>query len=123
MAWCLGYHLNHTMVRDLNPAYVPPSTGTGNGTVAPPPPPVNGPDTIRFFLDSDGNASTGYAVGGLGADYLVEISGKAGLIASSIAMRFSGSGLTGPNWKYPAPAPAAYARCHEEAPLPADRTP
>src|SRR2546428_11632920 len=110
MAWCLGYHLNHTMVRDLNPAYVPPSTGTGNGTVAPPPPPVNGTDTIRFFLDSDGNASTGYAVGGLGADYLVEISGKAGVIASSMAIRFSGSALTAWDWTYFGPASAARGR-------------
>src|SRR2546426_718586 len=121
MARVLGTSLNGTMVPALNPAYVPPSTGTGNGTVAPPPPPVNGTDTIRFFLDSDGNASTGYAVGGLGADYLVEISGKAGLIASSMAMRFSGSGLTAWNWTYLGPASAAKAGSHVEASFPGVR--
>src|SRR3989442_1137227 len=32
-------------------------------------------DTFRFFIDTDRDASTGYRVGGLGADRLVEVSG------------------------------------------------
>src|SRR3989454_8707548 len=37
-------------------------------------------DTFRFFIDTDRDASTGYRVGGLGADRLVEISGWQGAV-------------------------------------------
>ncbi|MFQ5910394.1 MAG: integrin alpha, partial [Thermoplasmata archaeon] len=43
-----------------------------------PPPVVRGEDTVRIYLDSDKNAMTGYFVGNMGADYLVEIAGKNG---------------------------------------------
>ncbi|MFQ6107772.1 MAG: ATPase domain-containing protein [Thermoplasmata archaeon] len=43
-----------------------------------PPPAVRGEDTVRIYLDSDKNPQTGYFVGSIGADYLVEIAGKSG---------------------------------------------
>ncbi len=35
-------------------------------------------DTIEIYVDSDNNTSTGYHIGGMGADYLVRISGNLG---------------------------------------------
>ena len=43
-----------------------------------PPPVLRGEDTVRIYIDSDKNAMTGYFVGDIGADYLVEIAGKNG---------------------------------------------
>src|SRR5256712_11533160 len=40
-------------------------------------------DTFRFFIDTDRDASTGYRVGGLGADRLVEVSGWHGTVNAS----------------------------------------
>jgi predicted amidophosphoribosyltransferase len=37
-------------------------------------------DTLYAFLDTDGNATSGYDLGDLGADFLVQISGSAGTI-------------------------------------------
>ncbi|MEE9506127.1 MAG: ATPase domain-containing protein [Thermoplasmata archaeon] len=47
------------------------------GPIAPPPV-LRGEDTVRIYIDSDKDAMTGYFVGDLGADYLVEIAGKNG---------------------------------------------
>ncbi len=113
----VGTALNGTMVPALNPTFTPPSSGAGNGTVGPTPSPVNGTDFIRFFLDADGNASTGYRIGGLGADYLVEITGKNGLILSALAMRFSGASPYDWKWSSLGPAQAAKDQAHIEAEL------
>ncbi len=109
MASVLGTALNGTMVPVLNTAYVPSSNGTGGNTTAPPPAPmpVNGTDYVRFFLDSDGLPGTGYPIGGIGADYMVEIAGKEGVILSSEALRFSGSSPWEWNWTVMGSAPAA----------------
>jgi len=40
-------------------------------------------DTIRIFIDSDANGSTGYTILTIGADYLIEIHGNDQLILSS----------------------------------------
>lgn len=42
------------------------------------PPVLRGEDTVRIYIDSDKDAMTGYFIGDIGADYLVEIAGKNG---------------------------------------------
>src|SRR5207302_163106 len=41
-------------------------------------PPVLGDDAIRMFLDIDNSTFSGYSIGGIGADWLVELRGKDG---------------------------------------------
>lgn len=68
-------------------------------------PEAKGEDLMRFFLDQDGNSGTGYAIGVIGADYLIEVTGKGGLILSSVAMGFSGS--TPGQWAWTTLGPSA----------------
>src|SRR5712691_1171259 len=117
MASVLATALNGTIVPSLNPGYTPPSNGTGNGTLSAPPPPENGTDSLRFLLDSDGNGTTGYTIGGIGADYLIEITGKNGEILSSTAMRFNGASANDWKWASLGAVPAAKDRAHIEAEL------
>ncbi len=42
-----------------------------------------GYDAFYAFLDADGSATTGYQVGGLGADYVVEVLGGSGTVAAA----------------------------------------
>ncbi len=121
MAQAAGTFLNGTMIPALNPIYSPPSTnGTGNASSSPPsvPPPLNGTDYLRIYLDTDGSASTGYRIGGIGADYLLEVAGKDGLILSSVAMRFHGLNPYQWNWTSLGAAPAAKDQSRIEAALP-----
>lgn len=97
-AQVVGRALNGTMVPALNPAYTPPGNGSSNGTLGPPPPPVNGTDYLLFYLDKDGSSATGYQVGGMGADYLIQITGKGGNIVSSTALRFNGTSAWAWSW-------------------------
>ncbi|TMA09295.1 MAG: hypothetical protein E6J94_00675, partial [Methanobacteriota archaeon] len=46
-------------------------------------PPVLGDDAIRMFLDIDNNTFSGYSIGGIGADRLVELRGKDGTVTQS----------------------------------------
>ncbi len=107
-AQVVGRVLNGTLVPALNPAYTPPGNGSSNGTVGPRPPPVNGTDDLLFYLDEDGSTATGYGVGGLGADYLVQIAGKGGDIFSSQALRFNGTSSR--EWRWTALGTAAAAK-------------
>jgi KaiC/GvpD/RAD55 family RecA-like ATPase len=54
-------------------------------------PPALGEDVIRIFLDIDGSTFSGYAIGGVGADRLVEIRGKDGDVTQSALLGFAGS--------------------------------
>jgi len=54
-------------------------------------PPVLGDDAIRMFLDIDNNTFSGYSIGGIGADRLVELRGKDGTVTQSALLAFSGS--------------------------------
>ncbi len=118
MAQLVGTALNGTMVPALNPTYSPPSNGTGNGTLSPPPPPENGTDVVRMFLDADGSSATGFSVGGIGADLLVEITGKEGLILASQAEQFTGTVPWEWSWRAIGAAPVAKDRSRIEAVLP-----
>src|SRR6059036_3099207 len=54
-------------------------------------PPVPGDDAIRIFLDIDNSTFSGYSIGGIGADRLVEIRGKDGTVTQSALLAFTGS--------------------------------
>src|SRR5213596_3898049 len=54
-------------------------------------PPVLGDDAIRMFLDIDNSTFSGYSIGGIGADWLVELRGKDGTVTQSALLAFSGS--------------------------------
>lgn len=55
------------------------------------------PDTIHFLLDVDSDATTGYLVRGIGADYVIRIMGHGGVVMTSSMYRF-GSGADQNNW-------------------------
>ena len=63
-----------------------------------PTPPTNGYDITRIYVDSDNNSATGYSYSGLGADHLIEFTGKYGIIKSSSTMEFIGSNQGQWNW-------------------------
>ena len=45
-------------------------------------------ESVFVYIDSDAENSTGYAVGGLGADYLIELDGWNGTLGSETLLRF-----------------------------------
>jgi len=77
-----------------------------------------GEDAARLYLDDDGSAVTGYSVGGIGADYLIEITGKNGRILTSLARGFNGSNPGIWSWSSLGPAPAMKDRSRLETALP-----
>ncbi|TLZ78117.1 MAG: hypothetical protein E6K08_01800, partial [Methanobacteriota archaeon] len=54
-------------------------------------PPTLGEDAVRIFLDIDNSSFSGYSIGGIGADRLVEIRGKDGTVTQSALLAFAGS--------------------------------
>ncbi len=57
------------------------------------------PDTVHFLLDSDNDPSTGYAIRGIGSDYLIRILGHGGEVLSRQLLRYSASDEEGQtNW-------------------------
>ena len=54
------------------------------------PPPAIGEDTLRIFLDQEEVPNSGYPLGGVRADYLVEITGKNGVVIRQRCMRYTG---------------------------------
>src|SRR5207245_37395 len=60
--------------------------------LGPPLKPVGlGEDGLRIFLDIDNSTWSGYSIGGIGADRLVEIRGKDRAVTQSALLAFSGS--------------------------------
>src|SRR2546421_231112 len=53
--------------------------------------PVLGDDAIRIFLDIDNSTFSGYSIGGIGADRLVELRGKDGTGTQAALLAFTGS--------------------------------
>ncbi|MCK5559700.1 MAG: hypothetical protein KAJ51_03865, partial [Thermoplasmata archaeon] len=72
-------------------------------STAPPPPWILGQDQAYIFLDTDHNPGTGYKVRDntnqlkLGAEYMVEITGKHGYVLNSNYHTYSGNGW---NWNW-----------------------
>src|SRR3989441_10276246 len=61
--------------------------------------PYRSPDDIlRIFIDRDDSTGTGYGIGSIGADRLVEISGDAGFVRASGFFAFSGTYPGAWNW-------------------------
>ncbi|MEM2899276.1 MAG: hypothetical protein QXT63_00635, partial [Thermoplasmata archaeon] len=58
-------------------------------------PVAKGEDLTQIFLDTDDNAKTGYNYSGLGADYLIQISGKNGIVKESNLSKYEDGA-----WKY-----------------------
>src|SRR2546422_4974818 len=54
-------------------------------------PVVLGDDAIRIFLDIDNSTFSGYSIGGIGADRLVELRGEDGTVTQSPLLAFTGS--------------------------------
>ncbi|HTX44380.1 MAG TPA: hypothetical protein VMC61_06580, partial [Methanocella sp.] len=75
-----------------NPGLVP------NPQPAAPLPRAMGEDAARIFVDSDDNSLTGYCVGGIGADRMLEITGKGGIIISRTVSDFAGATAASWNW-------------------------
>jgi hypothetical protein len=72
-------------------ALVRPAGGPGgNPGPAPELPPLNGGDAAYIFIDNDSKASTGYAIDGIGADYLLQVMGRNGVVESSSYLSFNG---------------------------------
>jgi len=53
-------------------------------------------DVLRAFVDTDGNAATGYRAEGVGAEVLVEIAGAQGRVTSASVLEFTGA--DGSDW-------------------------
>jgi len=83
------YWLNTT----LPPAFPAPFGGQSVSVYIGPSerPPALGEDVLRFFLDVDNSTFSGYSIGGIGADRLVEIRGKDGQVTLAALLTFSGS--------------------------------
>ncbi|TLZ74573.1 MAG: hypothetical protein E6K14_03230, partial [Methanobacteriota archaeon] len=62
---------------------------------------------LRIFLDVDNSTLSGYSIGGIGADRLVEIRGKDGTVTQSAVLAFSGS-FPG-EWSWTAVSPVTVA--------------
>jgi len=70
-------------------------------------PPTLGEDLVRIFLDIDNSTFSGYSIGGIGADRLVEFRGKDGAVTQSTLLAFSGS-FPG-EWSWTALSPVTVA--------------
>jgi len=70
-------------------------------------PPVSGEDSARFFVDVDNSTATGFLVGNIGADYMVELRGRDGRVTSSGVWRHSGA--TQSQWTWTLTGAASYA--------------
>src|SRR5213596_961392 len=66
-----------------------------------------GEDLVRIFLDIDNSTFSGYSIGGIGADRLVEFRGKDGAVTQSTLLAFSGS-FPG-EWSWTALSPVTVA--------------
>jgi hypothetical protein len=55
-------------------------------------------DTVQIFIDSDQDKATGYSIGGLGADHMIDISGYNGSVIDAKQMKFEGDGRKQSDW-------------------------
>ncbi len=69
-------------------------------TPVPPRPPRTGEDIAYIYIDSDNLSSTGYSIGDIGADHLIEVKGKYGEIISKRHLSFSGPSRLDWEWIY-----------------------
>ncbi|TLZ56356.1 MAG: hypothetical protein E6K17_04210, partial [Methanobacteriota archaeon] len=55
-------------------------------------------DLVRIFIDIDNSTITGYGIGGIGADQVVEVTGNGGFVRTSSLSRFTGSSPGAWSW-------------------------
>jgi len=53
---------------------------------------VSGEDRLYAYVDRDNQSATGYQVGGIGAEYVIEVSGVEGQVTSGLLRRYTGTG-------------------------------
>jgi len=96
------------MGMDSPRALIRPTPGPG-GNPGPQPelPVLNGGDVAYILIDGDKNASTGYRIQGIGADYILEVLGRNGAIERSDYMRFNGKNQNTWSWLKLAPIDSA----------------
>jgi len=82
------YWLNTT----IPGSFVPPYAGRNVSVYVGPTylPPVIGEDRVRLFVDADNVSATGYYIQGIGADYLIQITGRDGVVAAANLSAHSG---------------------------------
>lgn len=71
--------------------------GGGPSSPGPPLPRVTGEDLARVYIDANSSDSVGVSVGGLLADYLVEVRGIGGRIVSQTAYRWQAGWVSDPS--------------------------
>src|SRR3990172_594938 len=74
-----------------------------------------GEDEVRLYVDADNVTATGFLRSGIGADYLVEIRGREGLIAFASLSSFVGATATEWRWLPIASVPFAVSDVQFEA--------
>lgn len=57
-----------------------------------------GLDSVQIFIDSDQDGTTGYSIGGIGSDHMLEICGYEGKVVNSIEKRFDGDKYEQNDW-------------------------
>jgi len=85
-------------------------------------PAVLGEDALRIFLDTDNSTFSGYSIGGIGADRLVEIRGKDGVVTQSALLAFAGSFPGEWSWTPLAPVTVALGYYGVELSVPLNAT-
>jgi hypothetical protein len=110
------WYLNTTIPATFPPPYANRAVSLFIGPAARPP--LYGEDVARVFIDSDDNASTGFLVNVLGADFLTEIRGRSSVLTARVVSEFAGSSSLEWNWNpiLPLSAEKDYARLEVSIP-------
>jgi tetratricopeptide (TPR) repeat protein/photosystem II stability/assembly factor-like uncharacterized protein len=83
------FWLNTTIPSDYPPPYANLNVSLYIGPIQRPE--VVGEDVARVYIDADNSTSTGYSVQNMGADYLMEIRGRNGMLRHTGVMEFMGA--------------------------------
>jgi hypothetical protein len=76
--------------KDFPPQYANKSVSVYIGPT-PEAPVVKGNDVVRIYIDGDNTSTTGCLIGAIGADHLVQIEGKYGVISNKSLYRYNAS--------------------------------
>ena len=82
------------------PQRVPRTVSSGVGGASPPGPPtprITGEDVTRVFIDSNATDSNGESIGGIYADYMVEVRGTAGAITATTSYAWQSGWVLAPS--------------------------
>ena len=111
------FYLNTTIPSNFPPPYAnrPVSLYIGRSVR----PPLFGEEVARVFFDADNNTATGFRINVLGADYLLEFRGRAGVVTYRTLSSFAGASQVDWSWTAPLTPSAAtdYARIEASFPI------